>query len=240
VNRSAGRFSPSRLRSRHRGYSLLEMTIVLSIGAGFLLAMTVAMHSHLLGLRTQTMAQRYQAMQSAAQRYLEAFNHLLIKLPVECAERIYRSGQALRAPEAISYGRCTLALDHEGRRTTVTNALQPLAHELKALDMLDAQGSTRIIMDHKSMVFLPNTASPDTLAPPDLVVRIRRLCESPGCPGPAVWESVVYNRQPFETIGGNWVLYSARSGLPAFRSAGQRCSDERRGASKRPTGYTAR
>lgn len=180
------------------------MTIVLSIGAGFMLAMTVAMHSHLLGLRTQTMAQRYQAMQSATQRYLESFGHLLVKLPAKCAERIYRSGQALRPPEAMSFGRCALALDHEGRKTTVTNALQPLAEELKALGMLDAQGSARIIMDHKSVVFMPNTASPDTLAPPDLVVRIRRLCESPGCPGPAVWESVVYNRQPFETIGGNW------------------------------------
>ncbi len=198
--------STSPLRARQRGYSLLEMSIVLSIGAGFLLAMTMAMHTHLLELRTKTMVQRYQALQSAAQRYLEAFGPLLIKLPAECADRLYRTGQALQPPAAISYGRCAQALDHEGRRATVTNALQPLAHELKALGMLDAQTSTQIIMDHQSAVLLPLPASTGAMAPPDLAVRIRRVCESPACLGPAVWESVVYNRQPFALTGGNWAF----------------------------------
>ncbi len=203
---SADRCWPSSPRTKHRGYSLLEMSIVLSIGAGFLLAMTVAMHNHLLELRTQTMVQRYQALQSAAQRYLEAFGPLLTKLPADCADRIYQTGQALRPPAAMAYGRCALALDHEGRRTTVTNALQPLHHELKALGLLDAQTSSQIIMDHQSVVFLPSYTSPGAVAPPDLAVRIRRLCESPACMGPTVWESVVYNRQPFELRGGNWTF----------------------------------
>ena len=197
---------PSRLQAGHRdrGYSLLEMSIVLSIGTGFLLAMTMAMHTHLLELRTRTMAQRYQTMQSSAQRYLEAFSPLLSQLPLACADRLYRTGLALQMPPVMHEGRCTLTLDYEGRRATVSNALQPLALELRALGLLDAQTSTQIIMGHQSAVFLPKQASTGTLAPPDLALRIRRLCESPACPGPTVWESVVYNRQPFELKGGTW------------------------------------
>lgn len=194
-------------RTTQSGYSLLEMSIVLFIGAGFLLAMTMAMHTHLLQLRSQTMAQRYQSVKSAAQAYMDNFGPLLIQLPADCSAPLYRIDHPIRPPLSVSVGDCALTLDHEGRRVKLANALQPQTRELQALGLLDAQASSRLIMEHETHVRMPERpGEEDTNAPPELGVRVRRICQTSSCPGPIVLEALVYNLQPFLLSGGNWTL----------------------------------
>ncbi len=194
-------------RTAQSGYSLLEMSIVLFIGAGFLLAMTMVMHTHLLQLRSQTMAQRYQSVLSAAQAYMDNFGPLLIQLPADCGAPLYRIDHPIRPPLSVSVGDCSLTLDHEGRRVRLANALQPQTQELKTLGLLDAQASSRLIMEHQTHVRLPQqSGGKDTNAPPELGVRVRRICQTSSCPGPIVLEALVYNLQPFLLSGGNWTL----------------------------------
>ena len=194
-------------RTAQSGYSLLEMSIVLFIGAGFLLAMTMAMHTHLLQLRSQTMAQRYQSVLSAAQAYMDNFGPLLIQLPADCGAPLYRIGRPIRPPLSVSVGDCALTLDHEGQSVKLANALQPQTQELKTLGLLDAQASSRLIMEHQTRVRMPEQAgAKETNAPPELGVQVRRICQTSSCPGPIVLEALVYNLQPFLLSGGNWTL----------------------------------
>lgn len=190
-----------------RGFTLMELSIVLVIGSGFLMAMTLAQHSRMLQLSAQVMAQRYQGLMAATQRYVALYRSQLSELPVACSVSSYQTGRP-KAPEgAVAAGNCALQLSQQGRSVKLANALQPSPDELLSLGLLDAGNPVTLALERQSSVYSPAfAASPASKAPPRLAVLVRKLCDSPACTGAVTLESLVYNVQPYVLEGGNWTF----------------------------------
>lgn len=187
----------------------MELSVVLFLGAGFLMAMTLALHAHMLQLRSQSMAQRYQAVQAAAQRYVELFRVALAAVPSGCSLPLYQSGSPKPPPAVLTAGGCALSLDSAGRSVRLNNALQPSTAELQALGLLESSAAVSLALEREgqNQVFAPSLQGQTTvLAPAQLGVLVRKLCETPLCSGPMVFESLTYNLQPYGLHGGLWAF----------------------------------
>lgn len=196
-------------RQCSRGFTLLELSVVLFLGAGFLMSMTLALHAHMLQLRAQAMAQRYQAVHAAVQRYVELFRGVLTVLPAACSQPVYQAGSPKSPPAVWAAGGCALSLNNVGRIAHLGNALQPTTLELQALGLLDDKIPLGLTLerDNQSQVFAPSFQGRSALlAPAQLGVLVRKLCDTPGCSGPAVFESLTYNLQPYGLRGGIWAF----------------------------------
>lgn len=192
-----------------RGFTVLELSVVLFLGAGFLMAMTVALHAHMLQLRAQTMAHRYQAVHAAAQRYVELFRGALTALPTVCSQPLYQTGNPKSPPTVLAAGGCALSLNKGNRTTQLSNGLQPTTLELQALGLLDDHTSVSLALERESQsqVFAPSRQGhTPVLAPAQLGVLVRRICDTPACSGPMVLESLTYNLQPYNLRGGIWAF----------------------------------
>jgi prepilin-type N-terminal cleavage/methylation domain-containing protein len=194
-------------RRKEQGFTLLELSIVLFIGAGFLTAMTLAQHLHMLQLRAQAMAQRYHFLQAGVQRYVELYRMQLLDLPAGCGAPAYQTDSAKPPDGAVAAGNCQLQLSTAGRLVKVSNGLQPMAEELRDLGLVDAGASVGLALDREQRVFSPAFSSSGArLAPDQLGVLVRKSCLSPSCTGPVTFESLVFNLQPYLLSGGNWAL----------------------------------
>lgn len=190
-----------------RGFTLIELSIVLFIGASFLMAITFSMHSSMLQLRSKSMAKRYQIVQTAALAYVDVFRSLLTEMPADCALPVYQADSPLMPTVLISNGSCSLQLDNSGRAATVMNALQPTIDELQLLGFMDKQATAGLLLERDVRVYWPTSNGGDaTKAPERLAILVRKVCESPGCTGPVVLESVTYNIQPYLMRGGHWLF----------------------------------
>ena len=189
------------------GFTLIELSIVLVIGASFLMAMTLSWHARMLELRAQAMAQRYLAVSAAAQRYIEMHRSSLAELPPTCSLSRYQAGVP-RPPGGIeAAGGCTLWLAIGGLSVKVVNALQPTVDELRALGLLDGAASVSLSLERQVRVFNPAFAgSVAILAPERLAVQVLKRCHAGACNGASGLESVVYNLQPYLLDGGNWAF----------------------------------
>ncbi len=197
------------LRSKlyRQGFTLVELSIVLFIGASFLMAMTFSVHAYMLQLRAKSMAQRYQMVHAAALNYVDAFRSVLSMVSTECAKPVYQADSPLTPTVLLSKGSCTLQLDNKGRSAKVFNALQPTTEELQTLGFMDPNASAALLLEREVRVYGPVWSNSDAnKAPQQLAVLVRKVCETPGCTGPVVLESVTYNMQPFLMKGGHWMF----------------------------------
>lgn len=194
-------------RAPQRGFTLVELSIVLFIGSGFMMALVLSMHTHMLQLRAQTMAQRYQGVQDAVQRYAQVHRSALLALPGECSEPALQA-QSPRPPAGVvALGACALPLRVQGHDVRLVNGLQPSLQELQDIGLLDAGVGQDLALDLDLRVYSPAFAGqPATLAPPRLAVIVRKHCDSLACGSAAGLETLVFNPQPFELSGGNWVF----------------------------------
>lgn len=171
------------------------------------MVMTIAIHSNMLQLRAKSMAQRYQTVHAAAERYVDVFRKSLSDVPADCARPLYQADSPLAPHALIAQGACSLKLDNSGRAAAVFNALQPTPEELQSLGLLASHANAALMLERDVRVFSPGTASSETRkAPERLAVLVRKVCETPGCTGPVVLESLTYNMQPFLLKGGNWLF----------------------------------
>lgn len=192
---------------RQRGFTLLELSIVLCIGSGFVLAMMLSVHAHMLELRALTMAKRYQAVQAAAQRYVQAHRMALQSLPADCSVPAWQAGGPRPPPGVVAMGGCALQLAASGRTVRVANGLQPGPEELRLLGLLDPGAGAGLALDHDARVYGPAFAGqPAAIAPLRLAVLVRKHCPGAACAGPGNLETLVYNLQPYLMEGGNWAF----------------------------------
>ena len=195
-------------RRRQRGFTLVELSIVLFIGSGFMMALVLSMHAHMLQLRAQTMAQRYQGVQAALQRYVQRHRPALLALPADCSEPAYQAESPRPPASVVALGSCALTLRVEGRDVRVANGLQPNQEELQTLGLLDAGVGQGLALDLDLRVYTPSLAGqPATLAPPRLAALLRKRCDTSACSSATAGiETLVYNPQPFLLSGGSWAL----------------------------------
>lgn len=190
-----------------RGFTLLELSIVLFIGSGFLMAMMLSVHSHMLQLRAQTMAQRYQAVQAAVQRYVQAHRSLLLALPADCSLPAWQAESPRPPSGVVAMGACTVELTVQGRTLKIANGLQPAVEQLQSLGLLDPGVGLTLALDHEARVYSPAFAGQSAaLAPPRLAVLLRKHCDTADCGGSSPLETLVYNLQPYVLEGGNWAF----------------------------------
>lgn len=186
---------------------MIELSIVLFIGASFLMAMTLSMHSSMLQLRAKAMAQRYQLVQVAALAYVDVFRNLLTGVPADCALPVYQADRPLIPKVLIAKGSCTLQLNNSRRAAKVMNALQPTIDELQLLGFMDKQATAGLLLERDVRVYSPTSAGVDaSKAPQRLAILVRKVCETPGCTGPVELEAVTYNLQPYLMKGGHWLF----------------------------------
>ena len=198
---------PRQSPARQRGFTLVELSIVLFIGSGFMMAMVLSMHAHMLQLRAQTMAQRYQGVHDALERYVQRHRPALLALPADCSEPAYQAVSPRPPASAVALGLCALTLRVQGRDIRVANGLQPGLEELQALGLLDAGVGQGLALDLDLRVYTPSLAGqPATLAPPRLAVLLRKQCDTSACTSASGIETLVYNPQPFLLSGGSWAL----------------------------------
>lgn len=196
-----------KLKRHSRGFTLVELSLVLFIGSSFLMAMTFSVHSYMLQLRAKSMAQRYQLVHAAALRYVDVFGSSLALVSAECGRPLYQADSPLTPTALLAKGGCSLQLDNRGRSAKVVNALQPTTEELKALGFMDPQATTALLLEREVRVYMPIEAQSEShKAPERLAVLVRKVCETPGCSGPVVLESMTYNMQPFLMQGGHWLF----------------------------------
>jgi prepilin-type N-terminal cleavage/methylation domain-containing protein len=195
---------------RSRGFTLLELSIVLIIGATFLMAMTLSQHVRMLQLRSQAMAQRYQSLQAGVLRYVELYRPQLLALPTSCSMPSYRAGIPKPPSGAVAAGSCTLKLKVQGRSVELRNALQPAPEELLALGLLDAGSPVSLALDRQIRVLNPAFASGTPgFAPDRLGILLRKVCDTQDCSDLREMQSLIYNLQPFLLDGGNWAFARA-------------------------------
>lgn len=195
------------LVQKQGGFTLLELSIVLFIGSGFLMAMTLSMHSHMLQLRVQTMAQRYQVLQAAAQRYVQAYQPVLSALPADCSTSAWQADSPRPPAGVVAMGACSLELKIKGRAVKVSNGMQPGIDELQWLGLLDVGAAVELAFDRDVRVYRPSFVGQGfALAPQRLAVLVRKHCEALPCSTSARLEALVFNLQPFLLDGGHWVF----------------------------------
>lgn len=189
---------------RQRGFTLIELSIVLLIGSGFVVALTLAMHAQLLQLRAKTMAQRYVTVQLAANRYVQAFRAELQRLPPDCSESAYQADGARAQVSAVAYGLCAVVLHGATGQANVRNGMQPDVEELRALGLLEPGNNHALALERDSRVYRPSTSGDiGARAPERLAVLVRRSCAIGDCSGSGMLETLVYNLQPYLLTGGN-------------------------------------
>lgn len=178
----------------HRGYSLLEFSLVLAMGGAMVLALTLAMQTHQLQRRSELMAERYEQLMAAAVAYAQRFGERLLQLPAACAQSVLGLDRPVPLPQGVRDGQCRLRLEHQGLSVTLDNGLQPDIQALRSLHLLDATVVPALALDHQARVWSALTA---TLAPAELGVRLERVCQAPLCAGPPILAVSVFNQQPY-------------------------------------------
>lgn len=195
---------PCRLAGQ-RGFTLVELTVVLVIGAGFMLMMTLSMQVHALQLAVQSQAERYLSLQAAAQRYVQKFRVSIQVLPAVCSRSLYRT-EAMQLPPAVKSGACSASLSNAGNDVTVFNVLQPTVEELRRLGLLGQTEQTRLLLPTvgRALTMTQETGAVTALA--QLGVLLRNICTGEACAERSMVELLVYNIQPFQTNGGIWLF----------------------------------
>ena len=186
------------------GFTLLELTLVLSIGSSFMVLMSLSMQAHLQQLASQSMAERYRGLQASTARYVKEFSESLAAASAHCSTPMYRTEVAV-APPVISAGACSAALSYAGNRVVVFNIMQPTVNELRTLGMLESHQSVDLLLAHGSQVLAP---PPDqqAMAPAQLGVLLKSQCSTSTCTRPSAFEALVYNLQPYRLDGGPWLF----------------------------------
>lgn len=189
---------------RQGGFTLLELTLVLSIGSGFMVMMILSMQAHLQQLAAQSMAERYRGIQAATAKYVKEFSDPLAVASTQCSTPMFRT-EVVAISAVISSGACSAALSYAGKKRVVFNIMQPSVHELRALGLLDAHQSGDLLLAHGSRVLIP---PPDqqTLAPAQLGLLLKSQCINSSCARSNAYEVLVYNLQPYRLDGGPWLF----------------------------------
>ena len=190
---------------RQAGFTLLELTVVLSLGACFMLMMALSVQVHVLQLAAQTMAERYRAVSTATSRYVQIFAETLTAVPLACSVSNYRL-EALPLPAVVRLGACSAVLQYKGRSTTVVNVMQPTVKELRDLGILPPGQPVNLLLPAVSRTFQLAIQDEPTRAPLLLGILLRRQCASNPCEKAVAIESLVYNLQPYRLQGGIWLF----------------------------------
>lgn len=213
----------------HSGFTLIELSAVLTVGAGFMLALLMALHSNMLHIRSQAMADRYKDVGVAVQQYMNLFGDLLTALPTDCSVSAYRVGSSASLPSVVQAGACSAMLTHMGASVPVLNLMQPQIKDLQQLALLDPQFSPSLLLEYRKEVYEPISPGGDArLASPQLAVKISRRCTMNPCAGAPMLEALVFNLQPFNLRGGLQVFSYRDQFYSAYDSLGSRgaISDE--------------
>lgn len=198
---------PHRRPGAQAGFTLLELTVVLSLGASFILMMVLSMQMNVLQLAAQSMAERYRVVQAASARYAQTFAETLIAAPLGCSVSMYRlQPLPLPLPVVLRSGACSATLQYEGRSTTVFNVMQPTVRELRDLGMLQPGQPANLLFQVVSQTFQLAPQEEPIIAPAMLGVLLRRQCLSNPCEKTVAIESLVYNLQPYRLQGGLWLF----------------------------------
>lgn len=198
------RLARSHSMGRQRGFTLLELSLVLTIGAGFMVMMSLSMQAHLQQLAAQSMAERYRVLQAATARYAKEFSEHLAAASANCSTPMYRT-EVVAPPPVISSGACSATLSYAGKRVVVFNIMQPSFNELRTLGLLESHQSVDLLLSHRSQVLAP---APDQqgMAPAQLGVLLKNPCSHSTCVRPSAYEVLVYNLQPYRLDGGPWLF----------------------------------
>jgi prepilin-type N-terminal cleavage/methylation domain-containing protein len=198
------RLARSQSMGRQRGFTFLELSLVLTIGAGFMTMMSLSMQVHLQQLAAQSMAERYRGLQAATARYAKEFSEHLAAASANCSTPMYRTEVVAPHP-VISSGACSATLSFAGKRVVVFNIMQPSVNELRTLGLLESHQSVALLLAYVSQVLAP---APDLqgMAPAQLGVLLKNPCSHSTCARPSAYEVLVYNLQPYRLDGGPWLF----------------------------------
>lgn len=124
-------------RAAQRGFTLIELSIVLVLMGMAITTFIVLQAQQTADNRSRAVAQTYTRMNKAVGGYLQTYYRQLITLPPECS-RIYWAANSGTGRIKPSYTGCSQSLQLNGGPVTlVANALQPTPKELASLGFLD-------------------------------------------------------------------------------------------------------
>ena len=189
------------------GFTLLELTLVLSIGSAFMVMMSLSMQAHLQQLGAQSMAERYRGVQAATVRYIQAFSESLAAVSTQCSTPVYGT-DILAIPALISLGSCSGSLSYKGKKITIFNIMQPSVNDLRSLGLMEEHQAGDLLLAHGSQVMML-ASLPHDLAPAQFGILLKSQCSALTCERPNGYEALVYNLQPYRLDGGPW-LFSRR------------------------------
>jgi prepilin-type N-terminal cleavage/methylation domain-containing protein len=210
-----------------RGFSLLELSIVLVIMALIVMGLIAMQVDQAQSDKARAVAQTYNRMNSAVGSYLTNFYDKLVKLQPECANPNWASQGGVGAP-APDYSACALtALQNNNVIQLAANGLQPTPAELANLGFLVAnQAQVDVlpldtiwdhaggVVDFKSSLGKWVMGTNNNALPSRFMVLIQQLCIVPGQGQPVVvttsrgcasdsvdLRSLVFNSQPYDFVG---------------------------------------
>jgi hypothetical protein len=216
--------------SKQRGYSMLELSIVMVFMAMVVIAAIMMQTEQARMDRARSAAQIYTRMNNAVGSYLTNFYDVLIKLKPECGAPDWSSSVGANAVKQ-DYSSCAVNLRvNGGPVVAVANGLQPTPTELADLGflergstfinslpfltLLDASGGDPAYMDPIQQGFLMGD-SKRNLLPNRFMVLIQFICIAGDKAAPALFtttggcasnsfdlRSLVFNSQPYRFTGG--------------------------------------
>lgn len=193
---------------------------MLAVGAGFMLMMMVSMHSHMLQLKAQSMAERYRGLQAATQRYVQVFRAQLGAAPGICSNSVYEADAPPNLTSVLAGGDCAAMLRVNDRATAVENVRQPTLKELRALGLLAEGLSMTLLLDRDPRLLPPDSGTGRASAPAELAVMISSACTGIPCPDSSTYEYLVYNVQPYMLQGGGWTFSRRDQVVELFNELG--------------------